>query len=74
MTQEQFHQCIGLRIRKARRAADVTQGQLAEQLGFKSASYICEVEQGDRTLPIYSLYQIECILGVSIWEPKVNQP
>jgi len=52
------------RIRAARRAADVTQAQLAKRLGTDQ-SFISKYERGERRLDVIELRAICVALGIS---------
>lgn len=68
MREQEFRDEIGRSMRFLRRAADLTQSDLAGKLGLKSAGFICEIEKGQKTPSAYLLFKIERELG-SIW-PK----
>lgn len=55
---------LGARIRKARKARNLTQEQLAEACDLSTA-HIGHIERGTRALSIESLITISHVLGVS---------
>lgn len=65
MKSEKFYQIIGLRIRKQRRALDITQKQLGDRLGVV-ASFICEMEKGKKAISAHTLFLLEKEIG-QIW-------
>ncbi len=58
---------IGPRLRRVRRARDVTQAQLAEQTGF-AISTIGRIEKGRESPRIETLFKLAQALGI---DPKV---
>lgn len=58
-------EAIGKRIRKARRALDLTQEQLAEAVGV-STSFIGHIERGTRVPSIQTLFAICRALDCSL--------
>lgn len=68
MNERQFQILIGSWVRAKRRAADLTQSELAKRVGIPSASagYICDIEKGRKSLNAYLLYRIEKEVG-EIW-------
>lgn len=56
------------RVRELRQRADMTQGQLAEKLGFKSPSTITMWESGDRNPPSTMLPRLADVLHCTIDE------
>jgi transcriptional regulator with XRE-family HTH domain len=66
MTEKQWRKTIGLRIRTARRMLDITQADLAKEIGSVSAGFICEIEKGRKQISAYSLYLLEKKLN-SLW-------
>lgn len=63
MSEQYFLKKLGLNIRRARRAKELTQIQVSRYIGGNSAAYICEIEKGLRTVPSYTLYRLELLLG-----------
>lgn len=63
MSEEKLIKELGIRIRKARRAADLTQSQLAQIVGAQSPGYICDIEKGRKSLSVYGLFLAEQKLG-----------
>ena len=55
----------GARILTARKAARLTQEQLAEKLSYKSASTISKLEKGENELSQSKLVEMASVLGVS---------
>lgn len=53
---------VGKRIAEARRAAGLTQKELAEQIGY-SAAWLAEIERGRNTVNSYALLQLTKALG-----------
>lgn len=54
------------KIKALRKKAGVTQSELAEQLGYKTASIIAMWENGERKPPSDKLPELAKILGCSI--------
>lgn len=67
MTEAKWRKEIGLRIRRARRARDIIQADLAQRLGAESAGFICDVEKGRKSLCAYKLFLLEKELG-PLWQ------
>jgi transcriptional regulator with XRE-family HTH domain len=59
------YQLVLKRIRAARRAADVTQAELASRLGTDQ-SFISKYERGERRLDVVELRAICLALGISL--------
>lgn len=57
------HDRAGATLRAIRAALGMTQGQMAEALGFSSTATIAHYENGRRALPIDVLYQAADIAG-----------
>jgi transcriptional regulator with XRE-family HTH domain len=57
---------IGARIRTARVAADASQQQLAEAIGFSSQVAISHIERGERAISVHHLFAISIALDVAI--------
>lgn len=49
-------------LAEARRAAGITQAQLAEQIG-RPQSFVSKVERGERRLDVIEFYQVCRLLG-----------
>ena len=56
---------IGMRIRRQREYAGMTQEQLGEACDL-STSFIGHIERGSRKLSVESLYKLASVLGVSV--------
>ena len=56
-------QCIGAHIREARKAASMTQEQLAEKAGL-SVNFVSQLEAGVKGVSLHSLECIASALGV----------
>lgn len=57
---------IGQRIREARETAHLSQRELAEKLGYESATAISYIESGERKVSVVDLEQIATILDKDI--------
>ena len=55
---------IGDYLRDARKQANVTQGELAEQLGYANAQFISNIERGLANLPLVQVTKAAKALGV----------
>jgi transcriptional regulator with XRE-family HTH domain len=66
---------LGLRVRELRTARRLTQGALAEQVGFR-ASYFSHIENGVKGATIETLAAVAAALGVTLSELflGVDQP
>jgi transcriptional regulator with XRE-family HTH domain len=58
---------LGLRIREVRTEHGLTQGELAERVGFRS-SYISQVENGGKGTTLDTLAAIAAVLGMTLSE------
>lgn len=67
MTKNEFYIALGKTMRQKRRMMEITQSDLADQIGIH-CSEICAYEKGNRKMKTYRLYEIEKIIG-PIW-PK----
>jgi transcriptional regulator with XRE-family HTH domain len=56
---------FGARVRMARRAQDITQGDLGRAIGDISASYISQIENGHNNITIDVVAKICSALGLS---------
>ena len=54
---------LGRRLRDARKAAELTQGTLAEQVGLNRTS-ITNIEQGRQHIPFHLLFSLASAVGV----------
>ena len=63
---EDRYKAIGLKIRAARDEADISQKELAEKVGFESATAISLIETGDRKVSIKDLENIGIVLHKDI--------
>ena len=59
-----FAQLLGARVRTARQARDMTQGKLAEGLGFASYTAVQKIERGDVQLTCRQLVRIAELLDI----------
>lgn len=57
---------IGLRVKKARQAKNLTQEQLAERLGFVSGDTVGHIECARNKPSLQALIRISMICGVSL--------
>jgi transcriptional regulator with XRE-family HTH domain len=62
---EGFDKEVGLRLQLARKRREMTQEQLATQIGINRASY-ANVEAGRQRIPIDIVWRAAVVLGVSI--------
>ena len=58
---------FGDRVRGARGAKGLTQGQVAERAGM-SRSYLCRVEQGKVNVSVVSVARVATAIGVDVDE------
>lgn len=63
MNEEEYNRALGVRIREVRRSAELTQQQLADQIGVSRGS-IANIELGDQAPPPYRLAVIAMVLRV----------
>jgi transcriptional regulator with XRE-family HTH domain len=66
VTEENKYAQIGIRIREAREASGFSQKQLAESLGYESATAISYIESGERKVSVVDLEKIGQILDKDI--------
>ena len=59
------YESLGMRIRRARKAAGMTQADLAEKLGI-STSFLGHIERGTRKASLDTLVKMANELGVSL--------
>lgn len=64
---------VGERIRTIREAKNLTQANMAEELGMKNSSGYAKIERGDINTPLNRLFQIADVLEVSITEFFIDQ-
>ena len=62
---EGFDKEVGLRLQLARKRRNMTQEQLANEIGVRRASY-ANVEAGRQRIPIDLVWRAAVVLGVSI--------
>lgn len=62
-----FYVLLGKNIRKARRAADITQAQLADAIELTRTS-VTNIEQGRQPIPIHVLVKIAKVVNQSLIE------
>jgi transcriptional regulator with XRE-family HTH domain len=64
---------VGKRIREAREAADMTQGELAQKISLVRTS-IVNFESGRQRIPLEDIYRFAQIFGISISDllPELN--
>ncbi len=55
-------------LRLAREAANLTQEQVAQYLGFKSKSHYCMIENGQRGISVENAIRIAELLGKPVEE------
>ncbi|MEH7667139.1 helix-turn-helix transcriptional regulator [Bacillus sp. JJ689] len=67
------HLSIGTRIRHIRKKKKITQGELAEMLGFSGSSAISYIENGQRKLNADKIPKLAESLGVTIEEIFLNE-
>lgn len=60
--EENKYAFIGQRIREAREAADLSQRELAEKLGYESATAISYIESGERKVSVVDLEKMAALL------------
>ncbi|MCP4157288.1 MAG: helix-turn-helix transcriptional regulator [bacterium] len=76
---EQIARDIGYRIRKVRKELRLTQRAFAKKMGV-SNTYMCEIENGNRGLGFYSIYNVGRVFKVNPFyllygtEPKFHDP
>jgi transcriptional regulator with XRE-family HTH domain len=63
MNEDEYNRALGVRIREVRRNAELTQQQLADQIGVSRGS-IANIELGDQAPPPYRLAVIAMVLRV----------
>lgn len=66
MNEESKYQFIGKKIREAREGAGFSQKQLAEKLGYESATAVSYIEAGERKVSVVDLEQIAQFLDKDI--------
>lgn len=59
---EKRYQFIGKKLREAREGAGLSQKQMAEMLGYESATAISLLEAGDRKISVVDLEKISSLL------------
>jgi transcriptional regulator with XRE-family HTH domain len=64
---------VGRRIRAFRRERHWTQPVLANFLEIK-LEWLADYEKGDRLPPVYTIYQLACIFGVSVGSLLDEEP
>ena len=60
---EELYKNVGNRVREARKAKSLTQGQLAELTGLRS-SYVFAIEVGGSNVTLKMLYRLTTALGL----------
>lgn len=73
---------LGKRLRLARQAADLSQEQLAEMIGFDSSSGISKVEAGSRRLSAVALgkwaratnVSVDALLSPGVFSVELPEP
>lgn len=63
---------LGSRIKTAREECGLSQKELAELLGLKSATAICLYESNKRSIDAIKLWQISQIVRVAILPPPLE--
>lgn len=64
MNKEEVNKKVGERIKKARKANNMTMEQLAERMGYSSKSAICHIERGIRSLTMKKAQRFAEVLRV----------
>ncbi|MFD1259263.1 helix-turn-helix domain-containing protein [Entomomonas asaccharolytica] len=74
MNKEELYQKIATRILQKRRDRDLSQEQLANEIG-KSQSWIQKIESGKKPISLFLLYQLSEVLQCSIYGliPETNE-
>jgi Zn-dependent peptidase ImmA (M78 family)/DNA-binding XRE family transcriptional regulator len=65
-SQEQFQRIVGQRVKLAREDADLSQEELASQLGFNDRQTLSNIEAGKRKLTAEELLKLMEVLGKSM--------
>jgi Zn-dependent peptidase ImmA (M78 family)/DNA-binding XRE family transcriptional regulator len=65
-TQDQFQRIVGQRVKLAREEANLSQDELASQLGFKDRQTLSNIEAGKRKLTAKELLKLMEVLGKSM--------
>lgn len=73
LNRDQILKELGARIRQTRKAADLTQEDLAEKAGL-DRSYIGSIERGQRNITFTVLCQIVHALEIDIAQISANLP
>ncbi|MCL2611328.1 MAG: helix-turn-helix transcriptional regulator [Defluviitaleaceae bacterium] len=68
LTEKHFAIALGVRMKKLRLRLGITREQLAERLGYSSASNISSIERGETNLPGFKIAKVADIFGVKIDE------
>jgi transcriptional regulator with XRE-family HTH domain len=55
-------------IRKARKAAGLSQGDISKKMGWKSSQFISNIERGIAGIPEFQLDRIVKLLNLDRWE------
>jgi transcriptional regulator with XRE-family HTH domain len=66
-SEQDFYESVGRRIRAHRRARDLTQEQLADDVDLSRTS-ITNIEQGNQPVSAWLLWRLSAILGCSVNE------
>lgn len=62
---KRFLKELGLELSKSRKRKDLSRANLADETGF-NRSYIADIEQGKRNIPVQNLYRIGGVLGIKV--------
>ena len=64
----------GKRIRQMRRLREMTQAELAKEMGYASSNSVHMLEKGCIDLPFSRIEKVATVLGISITELVTNDP
>lgn len=73
-THHMSNNTLGTFIKERRRSLEMSQKELAQQIGLKTASHLCEVETGTRQLGEEYLPRVAEALGVPFVELQNHDP
>ena len=65
MEKRELYQCVGMRLKEARKAKHLTQERVAELIGITTGHY-GRVERGDAGLGYENLYRVKKVLGIDL--------
>ena len=64
----------GKRVRQIRRFREMTQAELAKEMGYASSNCVHRLEKGRCDLPFSRIEKVATVLGISITELVTNDP